>query len=477
VAPAPEDVPDTAAAGLNFDGISYAKGASALRQLVAWLGERDFLTGINDHFARHRFGNATLADFIDSLAQASGRDVHTWADHWLRTTGVDTLTPEIRTEGDRWTATVHHQGSRPHRLAIGLYDRSADQPHRLDLRERLEIDISGKPGEVVRFDRPGRRPDLLLLNDGDLAYTKIRLDPDSWETATLALSWLPDPLSRAVLWSAARDMVRDGALAPTAFLQAARAHLPQEPDTALVEGVLAFARLQIADRYLPADRRPTALATLTDTCRELLRHTQDGSGPSRRLAAVRTLIDSTTDTGELRGWLTEGTVPGGPELDPELRWRTLHRLAVLGAATPDEIDAELAGDSGATGRQGAARCRAARPDPAAKRAAWSALFDSDDLSAHLFNATFEGFWQSEQHTLLADYVPEYFPAAVALARRRGATIARAVARTGFPAVALADTVRLAEECLTRTDLPPALRRQLADELDDARRALRVRQTA
>ncbi|MGH3324658.1 MAG: aminopeptidase N, partial [Streptomyces sp.] len=95
VAPAPELVPDTAEALLNFDGISYAKGASALRQLVAWLGERGFLAGVNDHLTRHRFGNAALADFIDSMARASGRDVHGWAERWLRTTGVDTLTPRV----------------------------------------------------------------------------------------------------------------------------------------------------------------------------------------------------------------------------------------------------------------------------------------------------------------------------------------------------------------------------------------------
>ncbi|KUJ54406.1 aminopeptidase N [Streptomyces albus subsp. albus] len=477
VAPAPEDVPDTAAARLNFDGISYAKGASALRQLVAWLGEKDFLTGINDHFARHRFGNATLADFIDSLAHASGRDVHAWADRWLRTTGVDTLTPEIATDGDQWTATIHHQGSRPHRIAIGLYDRHTDHPHRLELRERVEIELGDGQPEPVRLSRPGRRPDLLLLNDGDLSYAKIRLDQDSWDTAAQALSGVPDALTRAVLWNAARDMVRDGVLAPTAYLRAARAHLPQEPDIALIEGVLAFARLQIADRYLPAAQRPAALATLVDTCRDLLRRTEDGSAPGRRLAAVRTLIDSSTDTGELRDWLADGTVPGGPELDPELRWHTLYRLAVLGAATPAEIDAELAGDSSATGQEGAARCRAALPDPEAKRAAWSALFDADELSAYLFNATLQGFWQPEQHALLTDYVPAFFPAAVALAERRGAVIAQSAARLGFPNVALADTVRLAEECLTRTDLLPALRRRLADELDDTRRVLHVREAA
>ncbi|WKX69776.1 aminopeptidase N [Streptomyces sp. XD-27] len=478
VAPAPDGVPDTASARLNFDGISYAKGASALRQLVAWLGEKDFLAGINDHFTRHRFGNATLADFIDSLARASGRDVHAWADRWLRTTGVDTLTPEITTDGDRWTARIHHHGSgdgtRPHRISIGLYDQRPAAPHQLTPRKRIEADLDGS-GQSLTLTFTGHRPDLLLLNDADLSYAKIRLDPGSWDTVERSLSGLPDPLTRAVIWNAARDMVRDGALDPATYLDTVRTHLPHETDTAIVEGVLGFARLHIADLHLPAEQRPAALNTLLATCRDLLRRTEDGSGPGLRLAAVRTYADCATGTAELTDWLADGTVPGGPALDPELRWRFLLRLAVLGAATPADIEAELARDPSATGAEGAARCRAALPDPAAKEAAWAALFERDDLSNYLVTATADGFWQPEQHDLLRGYLPRYFPAAVALADRRGPAIAEAVGRYGFPTGADPETLRLGEECLRDTDLLPALRRRLADQLDDVRRALRARE--
>ncbi|MBZ9643869.1 aminopeptidase N, partial [Streptomyces sp. PSKA30] len=216
---APEAVNDTASALLNFDGISYAKGASALRQLVAWLGEKDFLAGINTHFTRHRFGNATLADFIDSLAAATERDVHAWADAWLRTTGVDTLTPRVTGDNGTYTLTVERTGSRPHRIAVGLYDPDLTDEGRLTLRERLDLDIPQTDGRPI-----GKRPALLLLNDSDLTYAKVRFDPESFRAVRNGLSGLPEPLTRAVVWNALRDAVRDGELPPHTYLDTARAH-------------------------------------------------------------------------------------------------------------------------------------------------------------------------------------------------------------------------------------------------------------
>ncbi|MEU3700599.1 aminopeptidase N [Streptomyces griseoviridis] len=469
---APEAVEDTAAAQQNFDGISYAKGASALRQLVTWLGEKDFLAGINTHFARHRFGNATLADFLDSLAAATDRDVHAWADAWLRTTGVDTLTPVLGAgPGVTRTLTVEHTGTRPHRVTVGLYDPDLTDERRLTPRGRLELDIP--QSEPLPL---GKRPALLLLNDGDLTYAKIRFDPESFATVRDRLSGLPDPLTRTVVWNALRDAVRDGELDPAVYLGTARAHLPYETDLALVQGVLAFAHTHIADRYLGPGRRPAALATLTDLCRDLIRRTEDGDHPGLRLTAVRHRIDTAAHPDTLAAWLSDGTVPGGPELDPELRWRILTRLAVLGATDETAIAAELAADPSATGQEGAARCRAALPDPDAKARAWDALFTGDDLSTYLFTATAQGFWQPEQADLLREYVPRYFPAAVAVAARRGPAVAAAAGRFAFPAHAVdTDTLRLGEDCLDDAGPVPALRRRLADELDDLARALRVRE--
>lgn len=468
---APENVDDTASALLNFDGISYAKGASALRQLVAWLGEKDFLAGINTHFARHKFANATLADFIDSLASGTERDVHAWADAWLRTTGVDTLTPTVtRADDGTYTLTVDRTGSRPHRIAVGLYDQDPGDTGRLTLRERIDLDVPQTEPQPL-----GKRPALLLLNDGDLTYAKVRFDPDSFETVRTSLSGLPEPLTRAVVWNALRDTVRDGQLPASAYLDAARAHLPHETDLALVQGVLAFASAQVTDRYLTPEARPAALATLTALCRDLIRRTEDGSNPGLRLIAVRHFIDVAAHPDTIAAWLTEGTVPGGPELDPELRWRVLARLAVLGATDEPAIAAELERDPSATGQEGAARCRAALPDPEAKRTAWEAMFTTDDLSNYLFTATAQGFWQPEQADLVRHYVPRFFTDAVALATRRGPAIADAAGRWAFPTHAVApETLRLGEECLRDADLIPSLRRKLVDQLDDLERALRVR---
>ncbi|MCI3270446.1 aminopeptidase N [Streptomyces cylindrosporus] len=470
---APENVDDTASALLNFDGISYAKGASALRQLVAWLGEKDFLAGINTHFARHRFGNATLADFIDSLASATDRDVHAWADAWLRTTGVDTLRPVV-TPGEDGTCTlrVERDGSRPHRIAVGLYDQDvADEGRHLTLRARLDLDVPQSEPHPL-----GKRPTLLLLNDGDLTYAKVRFDDESFEAVRAGLSGLPEPLTRAVVWNALRDAVRDGELPPTAYLDTARAHLPHETDLALVQGVLAFATAQIAGRYLTPDERPAALATLTSLCRDLIRRTEDGDNPGLRLIAVRHFIDVAAQPDTIAAWLADGTVPGGPELDPELRWRVLGRLAVLGATDETAIAAELDRDPSATGQEGAARCRAALPDADAKARAWEAMFATDDLSNYLFTATATGFWQPEQTELVRQYVPRYYEDAVAVAARRGPAIAEAAGRWAFPVYAVdTEALRLGEACLTDADPIPALRRKLVDQLDDLARALRVRE--
>ncbi|MEW2566444.1 aminopeptidase N [Streptomyces sp. NPDC047070] len=472
VAPDPEAVPDTASALLNFDGISYAKGASALRQLVAWLGEKDFLTGINTHFARHKFANATLADFIESLAAATERDVHAWAESWLRTTGVDTLTATVTAQPGEWTLTVDRAGSRPHRINVGVYDRDLGGDRALVLRERYETDI---PHDGPAAPRPGTRPALVVPNDHDLTYAKIRLDDDSEKTVLRGISGVPDALTRAVLWNTLRDMVRDGDLDPAAYLDTVRAHLPEETDLAIVQGVLAFAAGQVADRYLPAADRPAALTTLTSLGRDLLRRTEDGDHPGLRLLAVRHLIDVAAQPDTISAWLSEGTVPGGPELDPELRWRILGRLAVLGAVDDAVIDAELVQDPSATGQEGAARCRAALPDPAAKQAAWEAMFTGDDLSNYLFTATARGFWQPEQADLVREFVPRYFEDAVAVAARRGPAIADAAGRWAFPAYAIdAETLALGERCLAEAGPSPSLSRKLTDQLDDLARALRSR---
>ena len=471
---APEAVDDTAEALQNFDGISYSKGASALRQLVAWLGEEAFYKGVNSHFQRHAHGNATLADLLEALAGASGRDVHRWAERWLRTTGMDTL----RVDGDRILHTSADGRLRPHLITAAAYERSPQG--QLLRRGRSSFDLPAEPEHP--FEQPGAGdPDLLLLNDTDLGFVKIRFDERSWQTVREALGAVPDELARAVLWNAARDLVRDGELSPVEYLDLVAAHLPGEGSAPVVQAVLGFARSVVTDQYLTPDQRPAGLALLAGVARDLLRRTEGGPDDSGlRLIAVRALISATSTPAEiaaLQSWREEDGVPGGPELDPELSWALLLRLCVLGAAGEDEIAAELARDPSATGQEGAARCRAALPDAAAKDAAWAALFEGD-LSNYLIAATAQGFWQPEQAELLGDRPQRYFAAVVAAADRRGPAVGRLLGMHGFPAHdATPATVRAAEECLARTDLTAALRRALADRLDDLRRAVAAREAA
>ncbi|KND38576.1 aminopeptidase N [Streptomyces acidiscabies] len=464
---APDAVPDTASALLNFDGISYAKGASALRQLVTWLGEDDFLAGINTHFTRHKFGNATLADFIDNLASATDRDVHAWADAWLRTTGVDTLTPVVAGTGAERTLTVECAGTRPHRIAVGLYDEDAGT---LVPRPVVHLDVpQSAPHDL------GKKPALLLLNDGDLTYAKVRFDADSADTVRRQLAALPDPLTRAVVWNALRDAVRDGELPAAAYLETARTHLPRETDLALTEAVLTFATTELAARYLTPEERPGALTSLCLLCKDIVRRTEDGDSPGLRLIAVRHFIDVAQHPDTIAAWLADGTVPGGPELDPDLRWRILGRLAVLGATDEAAVAGELTRDPSATGQEGAARCRAALPDADAKARAWDAMFSSDDLSNYLFTATAQGFWQPEQAELLRPYVARFYADAVPVAERRGPAIAAVIGKWAFPVHAVdTENLRLGEACLADAGPTPALRRKLADQLDDLGRVLKAR---
>ncbi len=473
VAPLPEDVPDTASALTNIDGISYAKGGSALRQLVTWMGREDFLAGLNAHFARHRFGNARLADLIASLSAATERDVPAWAEAWLRSTGIDTLTPSASLAPGGWRLEIGHSGHRPHRIDVGLYDRAPGDTARLVLRERATVDITATAA-VERRTFDGARPDLVLLNDNDLSYVKVRFDDRSWEAVRDALGSIPDPLSRSVAWNAARDLVRDARLAPAQYLDLVGRHLPGEADPSIVHGVLTFARVTVADRYLGPQARPAALAVLAATARALLAEGR----PGNRLTALRALAASAAGdagTAELRGWYDTGTGPGGATLDQELRWLLLARLAVLGAADSADIDAELARDPGAAGHEAAARCRASLPDPEAKAAAWQAIFH-ESRSAHLVGAAADGFWHPEQREVLADYLPRYYPDAAAAAARRGPAISDAVARRGFPGTEVTPpALALGRAALDDPTLTPALRRALTDQVDDLARALRIHQ--
>ncbi|MDH6576627.1 aminopeptidase N [Kitasatospora sp. MAP5-34] len=468
-------VESMAEAIINFDGISYAKGASALRQLVAWLGDEAFFAGSNEYFARHRFGNADLAEFLDALAVTSGRDVQGWADRWLRTSGVDTLRIEAAYQGDRIvSAELVPTGTRPHRVGIGVFDV---QDGVVRLRDRFEAEV--EPG--CRTPLPqltgAPRAALLLPNHGDLTWAKIRLDEPSWRTVAESLRTIEDPLVRAVLWEHARDLVLDAELAPAAYLELVAAHLPAETADIVVSAVLTFARGNVIRCYLDPADRPAADALIGRVCRELL--ARPDAGESVRLVALRGAIDSTgASTGDelddLNRWLAEGGPDG--KLGTEMRWAALARLAAVGEIDEDRIAAEFAADPSSSANEGAARARAALPSPEAKERAWKLLFSDGELSNQLMQAAGAGFWESGAEELQQEYARRYFAELPGVAVR-GDIVAKVLAFRLFPGGrSTPETVRAAEECLTREELTPALRRTLADRVDDLRRAVRVRGT-
>jgi aminopeptidase N len=477
---APDDVADTALAQLNFDGISYAKGAAVLKQLAAWVGDKAFLAGLNKHIGAYAYGNATLADLLTALSRASGRDVGAWAEVWLRRAQVNTLRAEVVRDGDRYaavaivqTAPADHPTLRPHRLGIGLYDHRADGT--VVCRGRLEVDVdpAADGGRTPVADLVGEpAADLLLLNDGDLTYAKIRLDDASMAAVPLLLPLLDDSLARAVIWAGTLDTVVDGERPVAELVAQVFAALPAETEVVILEDVLKIAR-GLVDRYSTPETRPAVLELIAQACERTLT-TAPPSG-SRQLAAARGLIGATADTARLRRWLTGDGVPEGLALDADLRWLILYRMVVLGAGGAELIETELAADRSATGEQWAARCRAAMPSADAKAAAWATIISDTTVSNRIAESAAAGFWQPEQLALIDPYVERYFADMPAMMTVRSGFSAERVALLAYPSVVVEPrTRRLAVELLAQPDLSTILRRVVTDADDDVRRALAAR---
>jgi aminopeptidase N len=474
---AASEVADTAAALANFDGISYAKGSAVLRQLVAWIGDEAFRAGLRRYFDAHAYGNATLADLLAAWTEASGRDVAGWARVWLREPQVNTLWPEVARDGDgryrqvrvRQRAPASHPTLRPHQLRVGVYDRAGDAVVR---RCQVAVDLTGGAAAVAELSGAAEGT-LLLVNDDDLTYAKVRLDGGT-DLAEM-LPRVADPLARAVLWTSAWDACRDAELAPARFVALAVAGLPAETEVPVFETMLQTTTGTVVDLYLPPAERPAAYAALAQVCRKLLADAPPGS--DRQLAAARGLVACAgpDDAGWLGGWLEGRGAPDGLVVDPELRWSALLRLATLGHADEARIDAELAADRSARGMQEATRCRAARPDPDAKQRAWTLVTADREHSNRVVVAAAGGFWRPEQSDLTSGYVARYFTEIGATAAWRTEQMLVAVARAAFPGPAVQEsTLAAARAALDADDLHPVLRREILDGTDDVRRALAVR---
>ncbi|MFP3991357.1 aminopeptidase N [Streptomyces sp. E11-3] len=478
--PITADIRDLQDAKLNFDGITYAKGASVLKQLVAYAGQDAFLEGARRYFKRHAYGNTRLEDLLSVLEETSGRDMATWSRSWLQTAGVNSLTPVATYDAHgRLTelavlqeAAESHPVLRPHRVAVGLYHRSPDGE--LVRYARAELDVDG-PRTVVAELAGAERPDLILVNDDDLTYCKIRFDERSLATLRDHLGEMTDPLARALCWSALWSLTRDGLMPARDFIDLVLRFAGRESDIGVLQMLHTWARSALTHYAAPEWREPGGRLVAEGALHEL-RIAEPGSQHqltwARFFAAV---ASSAADLQLLRG-LLEGTAKiDGLDVDQELRWTFLEPLAVHGAADESVLAAELARDDTASGKRHQVRCLAARPSAAVKAQAWAQVVESDALSNALVEATIAGFGQPSQRELVAPYAARYFDAIERVWSERSIQIGMHVVRGMFPALQDdAATLDATDAWLTaHQDAAPALRRLVLESRDDLARALRA----
>ncbi|WP_426977885.1 aminopeptidase N [Pseudarthrobacter sp. O4] len=483
------DIPDLEAAKQNFDGITYAKGASVLKQLVAYVGFEAFIAGSRQYFKDHAYGNTTLAELLAALGAASGRDLGDWARRWLQTSGISTLSSEID-EHDGVLAAVTlvqdaedpitgRQEPRPHRLRIGFYD--VDDAGALVRGDSVETDVSGPRTQVAEL-AGRRRPALLLVNDDDLSYAKVRLDAHSEATVRSSLDKLSDPMARALCWTALWDSARDAVTPSTLYVQAVQRFGPAETGIGVLLNVLGNAATAI-ERYVPrAQRDDVRHEFLTVAATELLKAEP---GSDQQLAWARTLAaTSRYDAGRLdllRGILAGSTVVEGLAVDAELRWNFWHALAANGQATPAQLDEELVRDNTAAGKSGHATAMAARPEAAVKEAAWNAAVHGTALSNQLLSATIAGF-NSGPAALLAYFTDRYFECLEQVWAGRSIEIAGRIVRGLYPAAQDLDghggtpethavIVRSDNWLAEHADAPRALRRIIIEQRSQLHRSL------
>jgi aminopeptidase N len=475
--PIAADIPDIHAVEVNFDGITYAKGAAVLKQLVAYVGQENFLAGVRAYFAAHAFGNATLADLLASLEETSGRDLGSWSREWLETAGVNTLRPSYSVDDSgRFTAfsvlqsaAPSHPTLRSHRIAIGLYSLTAEG---LVRTSSVETDVAGDWTAVPALVGV-QRPDLVLINDDDLTYAKIRLDPHSLRTAVSSVGSFTSSLPAALVWAATWDMVRDGEMAARDYVRLVLGGVDSVRDISVVQTLLRQATVaarQYADPAWSAD----GLAFIASSLRSLLAAAPAGS--DHQLAYLRAFaaVATSTDDLDFLAGLLDGTAGlDGLAVDTDLRWSLLRRLVSRGVRGEEAVDAELSRDATDAGERHAAGCRAAIPTLMAKRDTWEALTDGK-LTIAMFRATIVGFADQDQPDLVHPYRPEYFAALAGVWGDWSSAMAQDFVEYGYTIGAVdTSTIEATDTYLASSPgTPAALRRLLVEGRDEVARALR-----
>jgi aminopeptidase N len=473
--PIAADIPDIRAVEVNFDGITYAKGAAVLKQLVAYVGRDNFLAGVRAYFAAHAFGNATLADLLSALEETSGRDLGSWSKEWLQTAGVNTLRPSYSVdEAGRFSAfsvlqsaAPSHPTLRSHRVAIGLYTLA---PEGLVRTSSVETDVTGDWTPVPELVGV-TRPDLVLINDDDLTYAKIRLDPHSLRTAVSSVGSFTSSLPAALVWAATWDMVRDGEMAARDYVRLVLGGVDSVRDISVAQTLLRQASTSVR-RFADPAWRSQGLELMAASLLLLLKGAEPGS--DTQLAYVRALCDvatSETDLAYLAGLRSGAVSLDGLSVDTELRWRLLHGLIARGAADPAEIDAALASDLTDAGERHAAACRAAIPTAAAKRTAWDLIL-SGKLTLATFRAALGGFVDPDQEDLLRGYTDEYFRALAPVWEQWSGTMAQDFVSGAYLLCPISSETVAATDSYAESRPPATLWRLLLEGRDEVQRALR-----
>lgn len=471
---------------VNFDGITYAKGASVLRQLVAWVGQENFLAGVAAYLKKHEWGNTVLDDLLVELEASSGRELGKWAQVWLQSSGVNTLRPVIETK-DRDGIEVFMRVAiaqepdasskllRPHRLAVGCYSIEGG---RLALTRRIELDVEGELTEVPELTGAAR-PDLLLVNDGDLAYAKIRLDEVSLATATEHLALFESSLARSLVLAAAWDMTRDGEWPASRFVDLVLRSIGAITDSTVI--MVLLRQLTTAVQHYSAPARRGELAEQVGTrLAALAAEAEPGSDLQFQLAKAAALHASTPEQLDRIVALHSGAlVIDGLEIDTDLRWDLLASMAAGGRASEEDIAAALAEDTTSAGEQAAARARAALPAAESKSATWDAVMNGEQLGNEIQRATIAGFTQVHNRSLLEPFVEPYFEALAQTWAERTPEMAEQIVFGLFP-LRLAglgvDVVGRSERWLAdNAGAPAALRRLVSESADTARRAVAAQQ--
>ncbi|WP_275558366.1 aminopeptidase N [Streptomyces sp. 5-6(2022)] len=470
---------------VNFDGITYAKGASVLKQLVAYVGMDEFFRGVQAYFKRHAYKNTRLSDLLGALEETSGRDLKTWSKQWLETAGINVLRPEIETDASgtvtsfavRQEAPALPPGAkgeptlRPHRIAIGLYD--LNPTGKLVRSERVELDVDGELTEVPQLTGT-KRSAVILLNDDDLTYAKVRLDPDSLAVVTEHLGDFEESLPRALSWASAWDMVRDGELATRDYLALVLSGIAKESDIGVVQSLHRQVKLAL-DLYAAPDWRETGLARWTEATLDHLRAAAPGSDHQLAWARAFTATARTDAQLDLVSGLLEGTETiEGLVIDTELRWALLERLAATGRADEAAIAAELERDKTSAGERHAATARAARPTPQAKAEAWASVVENDKLPNAVQEAVIGGFVQTDQRELLAPYAEKYFAVAKDIWNSRSHEMAQQIVVGLYPALQVSqETLDATDAWLASAEPTAALRRLVTESRAGIERALRA----